>query len=88
MYENVKKFCKVLKLKTLGDLNRIYNIKIPQSFVKFLKKDLRFFKNYLNKTKENAIAQVLFQLVSKDLKASVQSHYQQMQKLLKFLKKQ
>ena len=88
MYENVKKFFKVLKLKTLGDLNRIYNIKIPQSFVKFLKKDLRFFKNYLNKTKENAIAQVLFQLVSKDLKASVQSHYQQMQKLLKFLKKQ
>ena len=24
-YENVKKFCKILKLKTLGDLNRIYN---------------------------------------------------------------
>ena len=24
-YENVKKFCKILKLKTLGDLNRIYD---------------------------------------------------------------
>ena len=24
-YDNVKKFCKILKLKTLGDLNRIYN---------------------------------------------------------------
>ena len=24
-YGNVKKFCKILKLKTLGDLNRIYN---------------------------------------------------------------
>ena len=24
-YENVKKFCKILKLKTLGDLNRTYN---------------------------------------------------------------
>ena len=37
--------------------------------------------------RKNSIAPVLFQDASRDLKASAQLHYLQMQKVLRFLKK-
>ena len=84
-YENVKKFCKILKLKTLGDLNRIYDFQDTAILCEIFEERSSLLQKLF---KYNAIVQVLFQGVSKDFKASVQLHYQQMQKLLNFLKEQ
>ena len=55
--------------------------------MKFLNRDLHVFKSYLNLIQKNAILQVHFLVVSKDLKANVVLLYQQMQRLFEFLKK-
>ena len=65
-YENVKKFFRLLRLKTLGDMNKIYNFQDTTVFVKFLIKEHRFYNNFLNIILENAIAQVFFLAVFKD----------------------
>ena len=87
-YENVKKFCKILKLKTLGDLNRIYDFQDTAILCEIFEERSSLLQKLFKYNAKNAIVQVLFQGVSKDFKASVQLHYQQMQKLLNFLKEQ
>ena len=58
-YENVKFFFTVLRLKTLGDLNRDSNRELP------------FFKNFLNLMPESAIVPAPFLVVFKDLKVNL-----------------
>ena len=82
-YENVKKFFCLLRLKTLGDLNRIYNFQDTAILCEIFEQRsslLQKLFKYKNMPK-NAIVQVLFWVVYKDLKANVALLYQQMQKL-------
>ena len=79
-----------MRLKTLGDLNRIYSFQDTAILCEIFEQRsslLQKLFKYKNMPK-NAIVQVLFWVVYKDLKANVALLYQQMQKLLEFLKKQ
>ena len=69
-YENVKKFYQTMKLKDLGELNKIYNFQdtIILSEI-FEQRYMRLQK--LNINPENVILQVLLVVVSTKTKASV-----------------
>ena len=72
-----------MRLKTLGDLNRIYNFQDTAILCEIFEQRsslLQKLFKYKNMPK-NAIVQVLFWVVYKDLKANVALLYQQMQKL-------
>ena len=61
-YQNVKNFFTILRLKTLGDLNRIYDFQ-DTAITKYSKADLHFFKNCLNTMPKSTIVLVLFRVV-------------------------
>ena len=57
-YKNVKKFYQTMKLKNLGELNKIYNFQDTIISVKYLNNGLSIFKSFLNTTRVNVILQV------------------------------
>ena len=65
-YENVKKCFNILKLETLGYLNRINNFQDTAILCKIFKSRPALLQNLLNITLKNAIVQVHFLGVSTD----------------------
>ena len=65
-YENVKKCFNILKLETLGHLNRINNFQDTAILCKIFKSRSALLQNLLNITLKNAIVQVHFLGVSTD----------------------
>ena len=80
-YENVKKFFTVLRQKTLGDLNRIYNFQGTAILCKIFEQRCLLLQKLLNLIQESVTALVASQIVYRDLKAKVVLLFQQMQKL-------
>ena len=85
-YENVKKFFNILKLETLGDLNRIYNFQDTtiicetcESRSALLQKLFKYDPKKCNSTSS-------FSGFVHRLKVNVELFYQLMQKPLEFLK--
>ena len=69
-YENVKKFFKLLRLKTLGE-TKFTIFKIPLSYVKFSSKELACLKKFLNTILENATVLARFLDMFKEIRANV-----------------
>ena len=70
-YEQVKKSCKTLKLKDLGELNKIYNFQVRSFCVRYLNNVLAAFKRFSNIILGNVILLVLSVGAFKGKKVSV-----------------
>ena len=72
-YENVKKFCQTMKLKDLGELNKIYNCQDTIILCEIFEQHnvLCICKNYLNITPENVILQIILVVMSTVTKFNV-----------------
>ena len=83
-YSDVKNFFKLMRMKTLGEMNKIYNIQDTLILCEIF---MSCFKNYLNLTLESAIVQALFQDVCKEARANVTLCFLLTLNKLGFLKK-
>ena len=86
-YQNVKRFFMLLRLKTLGDMNRVYNFQDTLIYAKFSNKELHSWKNFLNLILESAIVRALFQVLSTETKVNVTLSSLETPNKLEFLKR-
>ena len=70
-YDAVKKLYQTMKRDNLGELNKLYFIKIQLSFARYLNSVQLTFKKYLNLTLKNVILLVLLVAVSIEKKINV-----------------
>ena len=70
-YTEVKKLFKIMKMKTLDDLNQIYKFQCVAVLCEIFEKRATQLQNYLNIILENVIAQAVLQVVFKDFKVNV-----------------
>ena len=86
-YKNVKKIFTLLRVKTLGDMNRIYNFQDTLILCGIFEQRATLLEKFLNLIRENATVQALFLEMSIETKANAKLSCQQMQKRYESLKK-
>ena len=86
-YENVKKFFTLLRLKALGDMNRVYNFQGTLILCEISEQRASLLEKLLNLIQENGTALACFLVMSIEIKANVTLPCQQMQKRSEFLRK-
>ena len=70
-YENVKKLYQTMKLKDLGEFNKVFNFQDTIILLKHLYNVLCIYKYYFNITPENVILQFFLVVVSTGTRVSV-----------------
>ena len=86
-YENVKKFYTTLKLKNLGELNKIYNFQDTIILCKIFGQYSSRLKEFLNTIPGNATQSFHLVVVYKGTKTSVVLRFQPMLNMQDYLKK-
>ena len=86
-YENVKKFYKTLKLKNLGELNKIYNFQDTIILCEIFEQYSCRLQEFLNTIPGNATQPIHLVVVYKGTKTSVVLRFQPMLNMRDYLKK-